>query len=143
MAMLDELVSNTRELKTGVNEIRKQQEGRRLSAEAAAILVESLRKVEPKELIVVRLFNGTAESIAFGESIETAFKVAGWRSRISTATAVSNGILNGQEIAVGKPDNQAAVQVQRIFKTLGVELGGKLEKQITDNTIEIYIYPVP
>ncbi len=140
---LDELRAETHDIKVGVDEIRKRQEGRRLSTDQKGLLVARLKSVATKSRIKIMMTNSTPESTRFAEDFQGVFEAAGWAVEMFPNMSAGSVLPKGQSLFVKSADNQVAGYIQNLFKGIGVTLVGALGTDVESDLIVIAVWPSP
>ena len=140
---LDELLAETHDIKVGVEEIRKKQEGRRLSEKQKEFLVPRLRNVASKSRIKMMITNNTTESMRFAEDFQAVFQAAGWSVEMFPNMVVGSVLPKGQGLIVKSADNSVAGYIQNLFGSIGVTLVGAIGTDVEPDLIVIAVWPSP
>jgi len=148
MAKLDELLSETKNIKQGVDEIRKKQEGRRLSEEQK----EFLKGEVPKQFgkngeSPISAIMGDPESITLAMDFVDVFRRAGWNFTGSGFNPlVLNGLPRGVIIRVHSKEDNVVPSLTKILEALhqwGLDPHGELDPKIPPGEFEIVIGAQP
>ena len=140
---LDELRADTHDIKLGVEEIRKKQEGRRLSESQKGLLIPQLKSVPTKSRIKIMVTNNTPESMRFAEDIQGVFEATGWSVEMFPNMIVGSLLPKGQGLIVKSADNKVAGFIQHLFRSIGVTLVGNLGTDVESDLIVIAVWPSP
>jgi hypothetical protein len=141
LTKLDELQAETHAIKLGVEEIRKKQEGRRLSQDQKDFLRQRLATVPNKPRLKVMVTNNTPESMRFAEDFEEVFKATGWTVEMFPNMVVGTVLPKGQAIIVKSAENQVAGYIQSLFNGIGISLVGSIGSDVESDLIVIAIWP--
>lgn len=143
MEMLDELISNTRQLKSGVEEIRKRQDGRRISPAQEAQLLKVLSAITPKLGVTIYITNETPESTQFAEDIQSSFVKAGWKVAMFPHTQIGLVLPKGQGLLIRSSDSRTAIQIRRLFDSIGIAFDGYIDPNMSADSLGIRVWPSP
>jgi hypothetical protein len=144
MAKLDELLSETKNIKQGVDEIRRKQEGRRLSEEQKEILKLAIPKQFGKSgESPITAIMGDPESITLAMDFVDVFQRAGWTfTGGGFNQAVYNGLPRGVIIRLRSKDDNVIPSLTNIFEALhqwGLNPSGEIDPKIPSGEFQIVI----